>query len=180
MVLPITNALQNLIHMHLKIPGFPADQMLLEQHGLQFIRDLLRHGGRGGLRLRPGGGLRREGDPAAVMTSYNLVNGVHTSQHRGLIEDILRREFGFDGIVMTDWVTGGSVLSKNAKHPVPHAGEVAEAGGDLFMPGSKKEIREITDALRDGRLTERQLRINASRVIRAVRRLCEGGNIHAL
>ena len=122
----------------------------------------------------------REGDPAAVMTSYNLVNGVHTSQHRGLIEDILRCEFGFDGIVMTDWVTGGSVLSKNAKHPVPHAGEVAAAGGDLFMPGSKKEIREIQDALRDGRLTERQLRINASRVIRAVRRLCEGGNTHAL
>jgi beta-glucosidase len=122
----------------------------------------------------------REGDPAAVMSSYNLVNGVHTSQHRGLIEDILRCEFGFDGIVMTDWVTGGSVLSKNAKHPVPHAGEVAAAGGDLFMPGSKKEIREITDALRDGRLTERQLRINASRVIHAVRRLCEGGNIHAL
>ncbi len=122
----------------------------------------------------------REGEPAAVMTSYNLLNGAHTSQHRGLLEDILRCEFGFDGIVMTDWVTGGSVLSKNAKHPVPHAGEVAAAGGDLFMPGSKKEIREITDALRDDRLTERQLRINASRVIRAVRRLCEGGNIHAL
>ena len=122
----------------------------------------------------------REGDPAAVMTSYNLVNGVHTSQHRGLIEDILRCEFGFDGVVMTDWVTGGSVLSKNAKHPVPHAGEVAAAGGDLFMPGSKKEIREITDALRDGRLTERQLRINASRVIRAVKSLCEGGKSNEL
>ena len=122
----------------------------------------------------------KSSQPMAVMTSYNLVNGVHTSQHRGLIEDILRCEFGFDGIVMTDWVTGGSVLSKNAKHPVPHAGEVAAAGGDLFMPGSKKEIREITDALRDGRLTERQLRINASRVIRAVLKLCAKENRHDL
>ena len=118
----------------------------------------------------------RKSDPAAMMTSYNLINGVHTSQHRGLLEDILRREFGFDGIIMTDWVTGGSILSKNAKHPVPDAGEVAAAGGDLFMPGSKKEIREITEALKDGRLTEEQLRRNASRVIRAVRRLCKGGN----
>ena len=113
----------------------------------------------------------RESDPAAVMTSYNLLNGVHTSQHRGLLEDILRCEFGFGGIVMTDWVTGGSILSKNAKHPVPHAGLVASAGGDLFMPGSKKEIREITEALHDGRVSTEQLRINASRVIRSTRRL---------
>ena len=120
----------------------------------------------------------REGNPVAVMTSYNLLNGVHTSQHRGLIEDILRGEFGFDGIVMTDWVTGGSVLSKNAKYPVPHAGEVAAAGGDLFMPGSKKKIREITEALRDGRLRIEQLRINASRVIRAAQRLQQGGTFH--
>ena len=115
----------------------------------------------------------RESDPAAVMTSYNLLNGVHTSQHRGLLEDILRCEFGFGGIVMTDWVTGGSILSKNAKHPVPHAGLVAAAGGDLFMPGSKKEIREITEALHDGRVTTEQLRINASRVIRSTQRLTE-------
>ena len=41
----------------------------------------------------------------------------------------------------------------------------------LFMPGSKKEIREITEALRDGRVTTEQLRINASRVIRSTQRL---------
>ena len=117
----------------------------------------------------------REGEPAAVMTSYNLVNGIHTSQHPGLLKSILRGEYGFRGVIMTDWVTGGSVLSKNAKYPVPHAGEVAAAGGDLFMPGSQKEIKEITEALRDGRVTVQQLRQNASRVIRLIRRLQKGG-----
>ena len=109
------------------------------------------------------------------MTSYNLVNGIHTSQHPGLLKSILRGEYGFRGVIMTDWVTGGSVLSKNAKYPVPHAGEVAAAGGDLFMPGSQKEIKEITEALRDGRVTVQQLRQNASRVIRLIRRLQKGG-----
>ena len=113
----------------------------------------------------------RNSSPAAAMTSYNLVNGKHTSEHRGLIEDILRSEFGFDGIVMTDWITGGSVLSKNAKYPVPHAGKVAAAGSELFMPGSNKEIKEMKEALKNGVLTRRQLEINASRLVTTMRKL---------
>lgn len=46
----------------------------------------------------------RYSQPKAVMTSYNLANGKHTSEHSGLIEDILHAEFGYKGIVMTDWV----------------------------------------------------------------------------
>ena len=113
----------------------------------------------------------REGHPAAAMTSYNLVNATHTSEHKGLIEDILRNEYGFEGIVMTDWITGGSVLSKNAKHPVPNAGRVAAAGGDLFMPGSQKEINEIKAALADGTLTRKQLEMNGTRVWRLAKAL---------
>ena len=45
--------------------------------------------------------------PKAVMTSYNLVNGIHTNEHIGLIRDVLRSEFGFEGIVMTDWIVAG-------------------------------------------------------------------------
>ena len=45
----------------------------------------------------------REAQPKAVMTSYNLLNGTHTAESRGLIMDILRAEFGYEGIVMTDW-----------------------------------------------------------------------------
>ena len=113
----------------------------------------------------------RESQPAAVMTSYNLLNGVHTSQRRDIIEDVLRGEFGFQGIVMTDWVTGGGLLHRNAKYPVPHAGRVAAAGGDLFMPGCGKDLSECRQLLESGELSRRQLEINATRVYRMSRRL---------
>lgn len=113
----------------------------------------------------------RASQPKAVMSSYNLVNGEHTSQHQGLLRDILRGEYGFDGLIMTDWVTGGSVLSKGAKYPVPNAGKVAAAGGDLFMPGCQKDVDEVRAELASGRLSRRQLEINASRIIQAGRML---------
>lgn len=113
----------------------------------------------------------RESQPCALMTSYNLLNGIHTSEHRGLTEDILRGEWGYEGIVMTDWVTGGGFLTKGAKYAPPHAGKVAAAGGDLFMPGSRQDYTQVLEALKTGDLTRRQLEINASRVYRMAKRL---------
>ena len=112
----------------------------------------------------------RESQPAAVMTSYNLLNGVHTSQRRDIIEDVLRSEFGFHGIVMTDWVTAG-FLSKNAKYPPPDAGYVAAAGGDLFMPGSARDLAACRRLLENGGLSRLQLEINATRVYRLSKEL---------
>ena len=108
----------------------------------------------------------RECEPYALMTSYNLINGVHTSQHKGLLIDILRRQFGYRGIVMTDWVTAGGLFSKNAKYPVPDAALCSAASGDLFMPGSVKEFRQIRRGLKNGTVTRKQLLENASRVKR--------------
>ena len=109
----------------------------------------------------------RESQPKAVMTSYNLLNGTHTSEHKGLIEDILRTEFGFEGIVMTDWVM--EVLSSaKSKYRNALADEVAKAGGELFMPGTKKDYNRVIAALKDGSLSRNQLEINASRLIRAI------------
>lgn len=113
----------------------------------------------------------KESQPHAVMTSYNLLNGVHTSEHKGITEDILRQEYGYQGIVMTDWVTGGGMMTKNANYPEPNAGKVAAAGGDLFMPGCKKDYQEVLDALKDGTLSRKQLEVNASRVYRMAKRL---------
>ena len=70
------------------------------------------------------------------MTSYNLVNGTHTAESRGLIMDILRAEFGVRASSATDWVspiTGMRALA----HRDSQAQYVAAAGGDLFMPGNR-------------------------------------------
>ena len=109
--------------------------------------------------------------PCAVMSSYNLLNGVHTSERRDLAEDILRCEWGFDGVLMTDWVISGGVFGKAAKYAVPHAAKVAAAGGDLFMPGCKKDYKEILKGLQQGILSREQLEINATRVYRMANRL---------
>lgn len=111
----------------------------------------------------------RESQPHAVMTSYNLINGTHTSESRWLTEDILRGEFGFDGLVMTDWVTAGDIFSKGAKYAPPNAGRVAAAGGNLFMPGSQKELDEILAGLKDGTVSREQLIVNASRTFRVAK-----------
>lgn len=104
--------------------------------------------------------------PKALMTSYNLLNGKHTSEHRELLEDVLRREFEFDGIVMTDWVTSSDILSADAKYPAPEAYKVALAENDLFMPGSQQEIDNLTAALKNGHITREELIKNATRICR--------------
>ena len=113
----------------------------------------------------------KESQPRAIMTSYNLLNGTHTSERRDLIEDILRKEWGFRGIVMTDWVILGGTFDKTSVHPAPVPWKVAAAGGDLFMPGSKKDQQNILNALQNGQVSRKQLEINASRVLRLAREL---------
>ena len=106
----------------------------------------------------------RKAGPKAVMTSYNLINGTHAAENRGLIEDILRSEFGFEGIVMTDWVIAVMEMPgsnyRNTMSP-----EVALAGGDLFMPGTKDDYNRLMEAVRSGQVSREQLMANASRVV---------------
>ncbi len=111
----------------------------------------------------------RESQPLAVMTSYNLANGTHTSESRALTEGYLRAESGFAGIVMTDWVL--PLNNRGTRYAVADAGRVAAAGGDLFMPGSKGDFDNIMAALKSGALTRHQLEVNASRVVRMSRQL---------
>ncbi|MGX8715576.1 MAG: glycoside hydrolase family 3 protein, partial [Lachnospiraceae bacterium] len=113
----------------------------------------------------------REAAPLSVMTSYNLLNGVHTSEHRGLIEDILRSEFGFDGIVMTDWIV--AAMHKGGRYEAPVSWKVANAGGDVLMPGSKAHFDTLVKGLKEGNVTRQQLEINATRMYRMACRLTE-------
>ena len=112
----------------------------------------------------------RESQPHALMTSYNLLNGIHTSEHPGLIGNVLRAEFGFRGIVMTDWIVAALNAGKK-KYPVPNAARIAAAGGDLIMPGGKGDLNALQKGLEAGTVTRKQLLINASRVIRMAKTL---------
>lgn len=113
----------------------------------------------------------KQAQPKAVMNSYNLINGVHTSESRELCHDLLRCEFGFKGIVMTDWVIGTGLMSKNAKYMPPNAAKVAHAGTNLFMPGSKGEFKQIKKGLTEGTVTREELVHNATETYRMVNEL---------
>lgn len=115
----------------------------------------------------------KESQPHALMTSYNLLNGTHTSERRDLIMDILRAEWGYQGIVMTDWVVAGMKQVQHPRYRNALSDCVAAAGGDLFMPGCKGDVKNIMTALKKGTLSRRQLKENTTRVYRMAKKLTE-------
>ncbi len=83
--------------------------------------------------------------PWTVMTSYNLVNGVHMDENKKLVKGVLREEFGFDGLVVSDW---------NAITYHPNA---IKAGVDLRMPYTKLAIEQLNQGLEKGEITEKDV-----------------------
>ncbi|ORX79330.1 beta-glucosidase-related glycosidase [Anaeromyces robustus] len=106
----------------------------------------------------------KRSQPKAVMTSYNLINGVHTSESKELTLDILRNEFDFDGIVMTDWIVASMFTGQVAKYANPSATGVVKATGDIYMPGSKDDYNNILDNLKNKKLSMEELELSASRI----------------
>ena len=106
----------------------------------------------------------RESAPGFVMNSYNLINGVHTSERRDLITDVLRSEFGFSGAVMTDWIVPG-MTEKHSKWGYPDPADVAASGTSLYMPGTKHDYEDILTGLKTGKVTREQLEINVTRLL---------------
>lgn len=92
------------------------------------------------------------------MSSYNLLNHVYTPNRHDLLTDILRCEFGFQGLVMTDW---GSSKEDAAAPEL-----CASSGNDLLMPGGDFERKRVLEAISDGRLSRRTIRRSACRVLR--------------
>ena len=83
----------------------------------------------------------KQAQPWTVMTSYNKVNGTMTSERCDLVTEILRHEWGFKGMVMTDWFGGQNAVAQ------------MEAGNDLLMPGKVNQREEIRKAVLNGRLS---------------------------
>ena len=111
-----------------------------------------------------------EVNPKAIMTSYNLLNGVHTSESFELVNDILRCEWGYDGLVMTDWIASGRSFCRKSKYPAPYASNNILAGNDLTMSGCPKDYKDIMKALKKGKLTKTDLIYSASRIYRSIQK----------
>ena len=100
----------------------------------------------------------REGRPQALMTSYNRLNGTYTSQNRQLIDGVLRREWGYFGVVMTDWFAGDDPVAQ------------LRAGNDLLMPGTGVQQRVLREALARGTLKSAELDRNVAEILKLVLR----------
>ncbi len=124
----------------------------------------------------------RKSQPYSVMSSYNLLNGTHTANHIGLCKSVLRDEWGFKGVVMTDWFTSQAVfgLSDPSKAKYPHSSSVEciRSGNDWQMPGCKKNVTDIIDAVSDGSLPKGDLQFCTCNIIRmAVKCFKDGRSI---
>ena len=102
----------------------------------------------------------RKAKAGAIMTSYNKVNGVYAPNSYDLCTKALRCEWGFDGVVMTDWFSTNKGLARNDL--------AIAAGNDLIMPGGGSFRKEILKGLKEGSLTREQLRISCSRVVKQI------------
>ena len=99
-----------------------------------------------------------EGKPWTVMSSYNRVNGRYVCNDPELLTRILRDEWGFDGLVMSDW---------NATNSCSHVAAI-NAGNDLIMPGNKAVEKALAAALRTGELNREALDRSSARVLEMI------------
>ena len=98
----------------------------------------------------------KESKPWTVMTSYNYINGVYTSESKDLVQTILRDEWGYEGTVMTDWF-GGKDGAKQMW-----------AGNDMLQPGKKEQFDSIVAGVKSGKLDEADLDRNVQRILNLV------------
>ncbi len=98
----------------------------------------------------------KESAPWTVMSSYNYLNGVYTSENKELQTTMLRDEWGFKGMVMTDWFGGKDAVAQMV------------AGNDMLQPGLPKQYEAIVKGVQDGALDEAILNQNVKRILEMI------------
>ncbi|WP_369753628.1 glycoside hydrolase family 3 N-terminal domain-containing protein [Flavobacterium sp. WC2409] len=121
----------------------------------------------------------KEAQPWTVMSSYNFLNGTYTSARKDLLTTVLRNEWGFKGLVMTDWFGGyngfGAIMNKDVVSDVT---KQLTAGNDLLMPGLPAQKNAIIENIKNGKLSQEDININLRRVLELVMRSPAMNNYH--
>ena len=100
----------------------------------------------------------KESQPWTVMSSYNYLNGTYTSENKELLSTLLRDEWGFKGMVMTDWFGGKDAVAQMI------------AGNDMLQPGQAKQYEAIVKGVKEGKLDEAVLNRNVKRILEMILR----------
>jgi beta-glucosidase len=98
----------------------------------------------------------KEAEPWTVMSSYNYLNGIYTSENLELLTTLLRNEWGYKGMVMTDWFGGKNAIAQML------------AGNDLLEPGTPKQLEMIINGVKQGKLSESVLNRNVRRILEMI------------
>lgn len=98
----------------------------------------------------------KESSPWTVMSSYNYLNGTYTSESKELLTTLLRDEWKFDGMVMTDWFGGSDAVAQ------------MNAGNDMLQPGLPKQYEAIVKGVQNGTLDEKVLDRNVKRILNLI------------
>jgi len=98
----------------------------------------------------------KESAPWTVMSSYNKINGVYTSESSALLTTILRNEWGYKGMVMTDWFGGRNAVAQ------------VNAGNDLLMPGTATQTKTVFNAADSGKLDVALLDRNVEKILQTI------------
>lgn len=98
----------------------------------------------------------KKAQPWTIMSSYNKVNGTYVSENKMLLTNVLRNDWNFEGLVMSDWFGGND------------APAMIKAGNDLLEPGTKRQWNALIDAQKEGRLTDDEIDLSVSRILTLV------------
>ena len=107
----------------------------------------------------------KESQPWTVMSSYNKLNGEYTSARKDLLTEVLRNEWGFKGIVMTDWFGGFPGFETIKDGSNSDVVQQMIAGNDLLMPGIPVQKKALLAALESGKLSQEVANTNARRIL---------------